>query len=393
MLAHQFAFTNAINFLSDCHTKCGDRTGFPPYVPARPPKLYADRPTTCACRPNAALPAAPGGDRPKADGTMFQEAAAWQKFSPRPARRNVILFLFGQHPLSRNRFPLFSGLQRRDHDADEILNRARRQRGARRRGHTAYCLAQPAGTRRRPGRRGIGAGPPSGGNRKPRRTPHRDRPLRCRAASPSRPASASRIRPCCTPSRRAAPTIDVFTLDTGRHFPETLDTLEASEQPLRPAHPRHVRRTPREVEELVARDGIYGFRLSVETRKACCEVRKVRPLRRALQGAAGWVTGTAARAISRPRAGAVRRLGRGERARQAQPDRRLEPRAARSLHRRQRRARQSAARARLPSIGCQPCTRAIRPGEDIRAGRWWWENEDGKECGLHNRPAPEEAAA
>ena len=47
----------------------------------------------------------------------------------------------------------------------------------------------------------------------------------------------------------------------------------------------------------------------------------------------------------------------------------------------------------FPSIGCQPCTRAIRPGEDIRAGRWWWENEDGKECGLHNRPKPKEAHA
>ncbi|HEX5665451.1 MAG TPA: phosphoadenosine phosphosulfate reductase family protein, partial [Hyphomicrobium sp.] len=47
----------------------------------------------------------------------------------------------------------------------------------------------------------------------------------------------------------------------------------------------------------------------------------------------------------------------------------------------------------FPSIGCQPCTRAIRPGEDIRAGRWWWENEDGKECGLHNRPKVKDAAA
>jgi phosphoadenosine phosphosulfate reductase len=47
----------------------------------------------------------------------------------------------------------------------------------------------------------------------------------------------------------------------------------------------------------------------------------------------------------------------------------------------------------FPSIGCQPCTRAVRPGEDIRAGRWWWENEDGKECGLHNRPSHKDAAA
>jgi len=83
--------------------------------------------------------------------------------------------------------------------------------------------------------------------------------------------------------------IDVFTLDTGRHFPETLDTLEASENRyglnIRVMFP-----DAREVEELVARDGIYGFRLAVENRKACCDIRKVRPLKRALEGAKGWVT-------------------------------------------------------------------------------------------------------
>ncbi len=77
--------------------------------------------------------------------------------------------------------------------------------------------------------------------------------------------------------------IDVFTLDTGRHFPETLDTLEASENRyglnIRVMFP-----DAREVEELVARDGIYGFRLAVENRKACCDIRKVRPLKRALAG-------------------------------------------------------------------------------------------------------------
>ena len=141
--------------------------------------------------------------------------------------------------------------------------------------------------------------------------------------------------------------IDVFTLDTGRHFPETLDTLEASENRyglnIRVMFP-----DAREVEELVARDGIYGFRLAVENRKACCDVRKVRPLKRALEGAKGWVTGLRREQSAGPRARAVRRVGRGERARQAQPDRRLEPRAARSLRRRQQRSRQSAARARLP---------------------------------------------
>jgi len=186
--------------------------------------------------------------------------------------------------------------------------------------------------------------------------------------------------------------IDVFTLDTGRHFPETLDTLEASENRyglnIRVMFP-----DAREVEELVARDGIYGFRLAVENRKACCDIRKVRPLKRALQGAAGWVTG-------------LRRDQSAGRAHvpfaswdAADGLVKLNPIADWSLE--QLEAYVAANNVPVnplhtrgfPSIGCQPCTRAIKPGEDIRAGRWWWENEDGKECGLHNRPRQKEAAA
>lgn len=185
--------------------------------------------------------------------------------------------------------------------------------------------------------------------------------------------------------------IDVFTLDTGRHFPETLDTLEASE--LR--YNRKIRIVfpdAKEVEELVARDGIMGFRYAVENRIACCDIRKVRPLNRALAGAAAWITG-------------LRRSQSAERAEvpfaawdSNQKLIKINPIAdwtldqldayiatntvpVNTLHARG-----------FPSIGCQPCTRAIRPGEDIRAGRWWWENEDGKECGLHNRPKAKDLA-
>ena len=179
--------------------------------------------------------------------------------------------------------------------------------------------------------------------------------------------------------------IDVFTLDTGRHFPETLDTLEASVSrygvPIRIVFPDATG-----VESLVARDGIYGFRSSVDNRKACCDVRKVRPLNRALAGATGWVTGLrrdqstgrghipfaerdAATGLIKTNPLADWTLGRLE----AYIEANAIP--VNALHARG-----------FPSIGCQPCTRAIRPGEDIRAGRWWWENEDGKECGLHNRP-------
>ena len=143
----------------------------------------------------------------------------------------------------------------------------------------------------------------------------------------------------------------------------------------------------------VARDGIYGFRLAVENRKACCDVRKVRPLKRALQGAKGWVTGLrreqsagrahvpfaswdAENALFKFNPIADWSLDKLE-AYVAEHDIPVNPLHARGF----------------PSIGCRPCTRAIKPGEDIRAGRWWWENEDGKECGLHNRPRQKDAAA
>ena len=84
--------------------------------------------------------------------------------------------------------------------------------------------------------------------------------------------------------------IDVFSLDTGRHFPETLDTIEESERRFG-LKIRVVSPDAADLETLVTRDGINGFRLSIEARKACCDVRKVRPLRRALAGASGWITG------------------------------------------------------------------------------------------------------
>jgi phosphoadenosine phosphosulfate reductase len=179
--------------------------------------------------------------------------------------------------------------------------------------------------------------------------------------------------------------IDVFTLDTGRLFPETIETLVASER----RYGRRIRLlapSSEDVEDLVARDGVFGFRTSVEARKACCHARKVAPLRRGLEHAAGWITG-------------LRRGQSGSRADvpfaawdSAYSLLKLNPIADWSLE-----ALQAYIAANdipvnplhargFPSIGCQPCTRAVRPGEDIRAGRWWWEGEDGKECGLHKGP-------
>ena len=190
----------------------------------------------------------------------------------------------------------------------------------------------------------------------------------------------------------AASEIDVFTLDTGRHFPETLETLQESELHYG-LRIRVVAPDAREVEELVARDGIFGFRLAVENRKSCCDVRKVRPLRRALAGAAGWITGLR-REQSAGRAEVPFAAWDAEHGLV-----KVNPIADWSLEQLEayvadRKVPVNPLHAKgFPSIGCQPCTRAIKPGEDIRAGRWWWENEDGKECGLHNRPRYKEAAA
>jgi phosphoadenosine phosphosulfate reductase len=184
---------------------------------------------------------------------------------------------------------------------------------------------------------------------------------------------------------RAGSRIESFTLDTGRHFPETYDALARSERTLG-ARIRVVMPEAADVEELVARDGIFGFRYAVEKRKACCHVRKVLPLQKALSGAAGWVTG-------------VRREQSG--ARQDMPFAsvddalgliKINPLADWPLDRveayiAEHNVPVNSLHAKgFPSIGCQPCTRAIEPGEDIRAGRWWWEDETRKECGLHNRP-------
>ena len=191
---------------------------------------------------------------------------------------------------------------------------------------------------------------------------------------------------------QAGANIDVFTLDTGRHFPETLETIDRSEQRYG-LRIRVVAPNSGDVEDLVARDGLFGFRHSLDARKACCDVRKVRPLRRALDGAGAWITG----------------LRRGQSAGRGEVpfatwdgDYRLikvNPLADWSLERLEAYIAANdipvnPLHARgFPSIGCQPCTRAILPGEDVRAGRWWWEQADGKECGLHNNPRRPRAEA
>lgn len=181
---------------------------------------------------------------------------------------------------------------------------------------------------------------------------------------------------------RAKLPISIFTLETGRLHAETLGVLDQ----IRTTYNYDVvafRPEPAAVEAYVTQNGLNAFYDSVEMRKECCRIRKIEPLERALAGNKAWITGQR-RAQSTTRAGldvqeddAARKMAKfnplvdwSEEDVWAYIHANKVP--YNPLHDRG-----------YPSIGCEPCTRAIQPGEDVRAGRWWWENPESKECGLH----------
>jgi phosphoadenosine phosphosulfate reductase len=178
------------------------------------------------------------------------------------------------------------------------------------------------------------------------------------------------------------PDIRMFSLDTGRLPQETYDLMQTLRDrysvPLNIYFPDAV-----QVESLVARIGVNGFYDSVDNRKGCCHVRKVEPLKRALAGKKAWITG-----MRREQA-----VTRGSlEVSSFDADHGLQKfnplldwtNAEVWEYIRQFDVPYNALHDHFyPSIGCAPCTRAVTPGEDIRAGRWWWENPENKECGLH----------
>lgn len=176
--------------------------------------------------------------------------------------------------------------------------------------------------------------------------------------------------------------LQVFTLDTGRLFPETLELLAETERHygirIRVYYPDTA-----ELEQLVAEGGIDLFRRSPEARHRCCEVRKVRPLQRALLGKRLWIVGL--RAEQNPYRASIPQLSWDE----ANGLLKLSPLLDWSetevfSYLDEHRVPRNALHARgYPSIGCAPCTRAVEAGEDPRAGRWWWERDSHRECGLH----------
>jgi phosphoadenosine phosphosulfate reductase len=182
--------------------------------------------------------------------------------------------------------------------------------------------------------------------------------------------------------RRHALPIGIFTLDTGRLPEETYALMQAVEARYGRCFATLFPDAQR-VQNLVAQNGVNGFYESVENRKACCAVRKLEPLARALAGKRAWVTGLRAQQ-SEARAGVGLRENDAERGLE-----KFNPLAdwteadvwayVRSNH-----VPYNALHDRFyPSIGCAPCTRPISPGESARAGRWWWESAGNQECGLH----------
>lgn len=186
--------------------------------------------------------------------------------------------------------------------------------------------------------------------------------------------------------------IEVATLDTGRFFAQTYalwgDTEMRYGKRIRGIFPER-----EAVEALLADQGINGFYLSPDARKACCGARKIEPLKRVLNGASAWVTGLRAGQSANRGTMALAEVDAGFGVLKVNPlidwsrdeidafvkanDVPINP-----LH-----------GEGFPSIGCQPCTRAIAPGEDERAGRWWWETDKAKECGLHAKASSDQVVA
>lgn len=179
--------------------------------------------------------------------------------------------------------------------------------------------------------------------------------------------------------------LKIFAIDTGRLNEETYEAAERLVQRYGIGIDWYFPRSEA-VEQLVGEKGPFSFRESLENRKECCHIRKVEPLKRAITGHAGWVTG----------------MRRGQSVtRNAQQPLEIDEINGGILkinpltYWTSEQIRAHAERNRLPinklhdhgypSIGCAPCTRPVQPGEDLRAGRWWWESAQHRECGLHRR--------
>ncbi len=176
----------------------------------------------------------------------------------------------------------------------------------------------------------------------------------------------------------------VFTLDTGRLFPETYQLIDKTNMKynikLEVFFPDY-----KQVESMVNTEGMNLFYESIEKRKQCCNIRKLEPLHRAFQGLDAWICGLRSQQsvtrkdlqlIEWDEMNNILKINPLIHWTEEQVWEYIKTNHVpyNKLHDKD-----------FPSIGCEPCTRAVEPGEDIRAGRWWWESPDHKECGLHKR--------
>lgn len=176
--------------------------------------------------------------------------------------------------------------------------------------------------------------------------------------------------------------IEIFSLDTGRLPVETYDLIAETEKTystkLKIFFPQ-----AQAVEAYVRSNGINAFYESIDLRKGCCHMRKVEPLQRALNGKKAWITGMRAEQSATRTGLPFREYDQSNKLEKYNPLSDWSEQEVWAYIRMFNVPYNKLHDQFYPSIGCAPCTRAIAMGEDVRAGRWWWENPDSKECGLH----------
>jgi phosphoadenosine phosphosulfate reductase len=180
------------------------------------------------------------------------------------------------------------------------------------------------------------------------------------------------------------PNTRIFTLDTGRMFPETYEVLDETNKKynikIEIFFPDN-----KQVEDMVKEKGINLFYESIENRKQCCHIRKIEPLKRAFKGLDVWICGLRKdQSVTRFYTQTVE-WDEGNGLIKVNPLIDWNQREVWNYIKEHDVPYNKLHDKGFPSIGCQPCTRAIKPGEDVRAGRWWWEQPEHKECGLHAR--------
>ena len=189
-------------------------------------------------------------------------------------------------------------------------------------------------------------------------------------------------------AQRAGIDFDVFTLETHKLFDESLSYQKEIEA-FFGVEIKSFSASDEQIKDLEAKVGEYGIFDDINLRKECCHVRKLIPLAHALKGYDGWISGIRiAQSITRSDTKLVEFDGKFELLKFNPLTHFSDEDVERYM--RQNAIPQNALYAKgFKSIGCKPCTRAIKEGEDIRAGRWWWENPEHKECGLHLHQAKE----